>query len=71
MKKLLDKILVFIALMIAGLVPVYSADIFSHTVLSMPHDLMIMPLAPVKLLDLNGCMRIAVYQITVLANTAY
>ena len=39
MKKLLDKILVFIALLIAGLMPVYSADIFSHTVLLMPNDL--------------------------------
>ena len=39
MKKLLSQILVFIALLIAGLVPVYSADIFSHTVLSMPYDL--------------------------------
>jgi hypothetical protein len=36
MKKLSNQILAFIALLIAGIAPVYSADIFSHTVLVMP-----------------------------------
>jgi hypothetical protein len=39
MKKLSNQILAFIALLIACIAPVYSADIFSHTVLVMPYDL--------------------------------
>lgn len=39
MQKLLRKILLGITLMMSLASPVYSADVFSHTVLSMPYDL--------------------------------
>lgn len=39
MKKLLVEILASIPLMVAASVPVYATDVFSHTVLLMPHEL--------------------------------